>query len=228
MDPDVSGPHEPDEESGSTRIDVPRDPDGRRSDRFGLAIPILLAALGLAAAVIAWRGGVAANAAEDANRAGLDAARERSAGVIVNEGLVARTFEAFLDYERSRQRAAALEAAGLHEQALLERKLATSHWFLVAPDYLDTNGQLQPDRQRAALLADDASRADIDPAPHFAAADAEFGRIRGLIVAGIVIAFALPFLTLAEITAGRFRIIGVVAGGGFFVAGLLLAAVAWV
>jgi hypothetical protein len=203
-------------------------PEAKRSDRFGLAIPILLAALGLAAAVIAWRGGVAANAAEDANRAGIDAARERSASVIVNEGLVARTLEAFLDYERSRQRAEALEAAGLHEQALLERKLATSHWFLVVPEYLDPAGQLQPARQRAALLADDASRADLDPAPHFAAADAEFGRIRGLIVAGIVLAFALPFLTLAEITAGRLRLIGVIAGGGFFVAGLALAAASWI
>lgn len=228
MDPAVPGRHVPDTASDSTRIGAPPDPDARRSDRFGLAIPILLAALGLAAAIIAWRGGVAANAAEDANRAGLDAARERSASVIVNEGLVARTLEAFLDYERSRQRAVALEAAGLHEQALLERKVATSHWFLVAPDYLDISGQLQPDRQRAALLADAASRADVDPAPHFAAADAEFGRIRGLIIAGIVIAFALPFLTLAEITSGRFRILGVVAGGGFFIAGLLLAAAAWI
>src|SRR4051812_31342537 len=40
-------------------------------------IPVLLAALGLAAAVIAWRVGVAANAADDATRAGLDAGRER-------------------------------------------------------------------------------------------------------------------------------------------------------
>lgn len=207
--------------------DVPeRSPRG--SDRFGLAIPILLAALGLAAALIAWRGGVAANDAEDASRAGLDAARQRSASVIVNEGLVARTVEAFLDYERSRRRAEALDAAGHHEQALLERKLATSHWFLVAPDYLDAAGDLQPDRQRAALLADDASQADIDPAPHFAAADAEYARIRGLIVAGVVLAFALPFLTLAEITARRLRLFGFLAGGAFFAGGLVLAAVAWV
>ena len=199
-----------------------------RSDRFGLAIPIFLAALGLAAAVIAWRGGVAANAADDATRAGLDAARERSASVIVNEGLVARTIEAFLDYERSRLRAEALDAAGLHEQALLERKAATSHWFLVEPDYLDQAGDLQPDRQRAALLADDASQADVDPAPHFAVADAESARIRSLIVAGVVLVFALPFLTLAEITSGRLRLFGVGGGILFFVGGLLLAAASWV
>ncbi|MBM4407893.1 MAG: hypothetical protein FJ038_04670 [Chloroflexi bacterium] len=198
-----------------------------RSDRFGLAIPILLAALGLAAAVIAWRGGVAANAADDATRAGLDAARQRAASVIVNEGLVARTIEAFLDYERSRQRADALAAAGLYEQALLERKVATSHWFLVDPDYLDTAGNLSPDRQRAALLADDASQADLGPALHFAVADAETARIRSLIVAGVILVFALPFLTLAEITAGRLRLFGVGSGILFFAGGLLLAGAAW-
>lgn len=198
-----------------------------RSDRFGLAIPILLAALGLVAAVIAWRGGVAASTAEDATRAGLDAARERSASIIVNEGLVSRTVEAFLDYERARRRADALEAAGFQEQAFLERKLATSHWFLVQADYLDQAGGLQPDRQRAALLADDASNADIDPDPHFALADAEHARIHGLILAGIVLAFALPFLTLAELTAGRLRLAGVAAGGCFFLAGLSLAVLRW-
>jgi hypothetical protein len=188
---------------------------------------MLLAALGLAAALIAWRGGVAANAADDASRAGLDAARERSASVIINEGLTARSQEGFLDYERSRRRAEALTAAGLSDQALLERKQATSHWFLVQPEYLDAQGQLQPDRQRAALLADDATQADLDAEPHFTTADAEYARIRDLILAGVVVALALPFLTVAQITRGRVRLAGVVSGGGIFAIGLALAAVAW-
>ena len=177
--------------------------------------------------MIAWRGGVAAGTAEDANRAGLDAARAQAASAVVNEGLVARTLEAYLDYERSRRRAEALETAGFLDRALLERKLAMSHWFLVDPDYLDRAGQLQPDRQRAALIADDASDTDLDPAPHFAAADAEYGRIRTLIVAGVLAAFALPFLTMAEFTSGRLRLGGVIAGGAFFAVGLGLGALAW-
>ena len=196
-------------------------------DRFGLLIPLFLAALGLAAALIAWRGGIASNTADDANRAGLDAARELSASVIINEGLTARSIEGFLDYERSRRRAEALAATGLADQALLERKQATSHWFLVQPEYLDAQGQLQPDRQRAALLADDQSRVDLNPIPHFEAADAEYLRIRNLIVAGILVALALPFLTIAEITRGRIRLVGVLSGTAIFSLGLILAALAW-
>jgi hypothetical protein len=196
-------------------------------DRFGLAIPILLAALGLAAALIAWRGGVAASTAEDANRAGLDAARAQAASAVTNEGLVARTLEAYLDYERSRRRAEALDAAGFHDRALLERKLASSHWFLVQPDYLDQGGQLQVDRQRAALMADDATDTDMDPAPHFAVADAEYARLGTLIVAGVLVAFALPFLTMAEFTSGRLRVGGMLAGIAVFALGLGVGALAW-
>jgi hypothetical protein len=205
----------------------PPPPVPGRRNRFGLAIPILLAALGLAAALTAWRGGVAAGAADDANRAGLDAARAQATSAVVNEGLVARTLEAYLDYERSRRRAEALDAAGFHDRALLERKLASSHWFLVQPDYLDQTGQFQVDRHRAALMADDASDTDLDPAPHFAAADAEYARIRTLIVAGVLVAFALPFLTMAEFTSGRLRLGGMVAGTAFFALGLGVGALAW-
>jgi hypothetical protein len=226
MDPDAPDPAVPVAGSAPEPA-VPPPATSERPDRFGLAIPILLAGLGLAAALIAWRGGVAAGAADDANRAGLDAARAHAASAVVNEGLVARTLEAYLDYERGRRRAEALDAAGFHDRALLERKLASSHWFLVQPDYLDQAGQFQLDRQRAALMADDASGADLDPAPHFAAADAEHARLRTLIVAGVLVAFALPFLTMAEFTAGRLRLGGVLAGIAFFAFGLGIGALAW-
>jgi hypothetical protein len=231
MGPDASPPPPlaAPEPAGAVAPDGPVPPPARadRSDRFGLAIPILLAALGLAAALIAWRGGVAASAAEDANRAGLDAARAQASSAVVNEGLVARSLEAYLDYERSRRRAEALDAAGFHDRALLERKLASSHWFLVQPDYLDQAGQFQVDRQRAALMADDAADTDMDSTPHFAAADAEYARIRTLIVAGVLIAFALPFLTMAEFTSGRVRIGGMLAGMACFAVGLGIGALAW-
>ena len=58
-------------------------------------------------------------------------------------------------------------------------------------------------------------------------ADAEYGRIRNLILAGIVVALALPFLTIAEISRGRARLVGVTAGAGIFGIGLVLAALAW-
>ena len=202
-------------------------PTPRGEGRLGIAIPILLAALGLAAALIAWRAGVAASAADDATRAGIDAGRERAATVITNEGLTARATEAYLDYERARQRAEALAKAGVNDQALLNRMEATSHWFLVRPEYLDRTGQFQPGQERAALLADAEQTKDIQPLAHFSAADAQYDRLRGLIGAGIVVALALPFLTLAEVAKGRLRIAGVLVGSGIFGTGLVLAVLAW-
>ena len=104
---------------------------------------------------------------------------------------------------------------------------ATSHWFLVRPEYLDRNGQFQPGQERAALLADAEQTKDIQPLAHFSSADAQYDRLRGLIGAGIVVALALPFLTLAEIAKGRLRIAGVLVGSGIFGTGLVLAVLAW-
>jgi hypothetical protein len=190
-------------------------------------VPILLAALGLVAAVIAWRAGVAVSAADDANRAGLDASRERAASVIINEGLTARATEAFLDYERSRRRAEALAAAGANDQAQLNRMQAVGHWFLVPPEYIDRNGEFQPAQERAALLTDDERTRDIQPQPHFTVADREYDRLRGLIGAGIVVAIALPFLTLAEIGRGRVRRFSIVGGVAILATGVVLAVAAW-
>ncbi len=203
--------------------------DGHRGDggRLGAVVPILLATLGLVAAVIAWRAGVAGSAADDANRAGLDASRERAASVIINEGLTARATEAYLDYERSRRRAEALAAAGSNDQAQLNRMQAAGNWFLVRPEYIDRTGQFQPNQERAALLADDEQQKDIQPLAHFETADAQYGRLQGLIGAGIVVALALPFLTLAEIGRGRLRLVSVIAGVAIFLGGAAMAVTAW-
>jgi hypothetical protein len=197
------------------------------SSRLIAMIPFLLAALGLAAAVIAWRAGVAASAADDATRAGIDAGRELAATQIANEGQTARAMEAYLDYERARQRAEALAAAGISDEALLNRMQATSHWFLVRPEYVDRTGQFQPDQELAALLSDAQQTRDIQPEAHFQQADAEYNRLRGLIGAGIVVALALPFLTLAEVGRGRLRIVGVLLGSGILVAGLAVGLISW-
>lgn len=187
----------------------------------------MLAAIGLAAALIAWRTSVAAGAADAATEAGLTAARQRAASVIVSEGLTARSTEAYVDFERARRRANLLEQNALPEAALLSRMEARGHWFLVRPEYLAPDGAYLPDRQRAALVAANEQRIDIKPDRHFVAADLEYARIRSLLLAGIVISLAFPLLTVAEITRGGVRGATVVAGSAVFTLGAVLAAVAW-
>jgi hypothetical protein len=211
----------------STNVDAAAE-SGRAGRREVLPtlIPILLAALGLIAALIAWRAGAAIGEADDANRAGLDAARARSAATVVHESLTTRTLEAYLDYERARRRASALAAANLGDEAQLDRMIATAHWFLVDATFIDRDGNFQPDAQREALMADAVQDADLDPAPHFAAAEKAWTTLSALILAAIVLAAALPFLTLAQVTTGRLRVAGTLVGGVTMAAGIALLAVA--
>lgn len=187
----------------------------------------MLAAIGLAAALIAWRTSIAAGAADAATEAGLTASRQRAASVIVGEGLTARSTEAYIDFERARRRANLLEENDQPEEALLSRMEARGHWFLVRPEYLAPDGAYLPDRQRAAIVAADQQRIDIKPDRHFVAADLEYARIGSLLFAGIVISLAFPLLTVAEITRGRLRGATVAAGSAVFSLGAVLAAIAW-
>jgi hypothetical protein len=146
---------------------------------------------------------------------------------VAAEALVARTTEAWLDYERARRRADALEAAGFHSDALRFRNEATTHWFLVRPEYLDASDAYDAEQHRAAILQEAATRADVDPTPHFVLADAEYARIERLLVAAVVIALALPLATLAELTRGRWRVAAGSFGALVFVVGLALVALGW-
>jgi len=204
----------------------PEAPPGE-TDRLRGLVPILLATLGLAAAVIAWRAGTLSIDAQSASAAGLDATRNLATTEVIDEGVTARTMAAYLDYERSRRRALALSNAGLADQALLNDMEASAHWFLVDPQYLDRAGQLQLDRERAALLAGTASQLDVQPAPHFTAADADYARVQGLVVAGIVALLALPLFTIAQVGRRRLRLFGLAAGGLLFISGLVLTALSW-
>ncbi|MDQ3870403.1 MAG: hypothetical protein M3301_02160, partial [Chloroflexota bacterium] len=177
--------------------------------------------------LVAWRVGVASDAAQDATIEGLAAARARSAAALVTEGYVARTNEAWLDYERARRRAGDLQTAGLPGEALNETEVAATHWFLVRPEYVDRDGEYQADRHRAAQMADAGSRQDLDADRHFARVEAEYDRMEGLAAAAIVIAAALPLLTLAEVARGRRRRLAALAGTAVFALGIIAAVVAW-
>ena len=148
--------------------------------------------------------------------------------MILSEVAVARAMEAWLDYERARQRAVALEARGYPTTALREATRAAGNYLLVVDEYLDADGGFDPERMREARMAEAASREDHDSARHFAQADAEHARVRQLTGAGILLAGALPLLTLAEVSRGRLRRLGTAGGVGLLGVGVLLALLVWV
>jgi hypothetical protein len=200
----------------------------RRATALGNLLPaILLAALGLLGAVVAWRVATAGSAAGDEDRAALTAARERASATVTAEQQIAQTTGAWLDYERGQRRAAALDAAGFHDEALQERQVATSHWFLVRPEYLDTQDVYDPEQHRAAILQAAATGSDIDPSAHEIAADAEYARVHELLIAAFIIVLALPLATFSEVSRGRWRLVTGVGGLVAMVVGASLVAAAW-
>jgi hypothetical protein len=219
-EPDEAGPSGA-PPSGSTA------PAGDRPAALGEIPTVLLALLGLFGALLAWRVGVAGSTVGDANDAGLDAARARSAAIVANEGLVSQSEQAWLDYERQRRRAAALLDAGFGPNADQFYKQAAAHWFLVRADYLDAEGTYDAEQQRASLLADATTQQDLDSASDFDLADDLADRINGLTLAGFIAAAGLPFLTLAEAVRDRRRILLTALGAVALVAASVLAALSW-
>ncbi|MFN2483831.1 MAG: hypothetical protein ABR509_02690 [Candidatus Limnocylindria bacterium] len=201
--------------------------EDRGSDALSIAIAVILAALGLAGALIAWRVGDASNRASDATQEGVIAARARSAEEITADGLVAQTMEAWLEYERARRRAESLQRAGFADQALGNAMQAAAHWFLVRPEYLDDEGNYDPRRHRESYLAEAVTRRDLDPTPHYARAAAEESRVRSLLLIAVLLATALPLLTMAGFTGGRLRVGATAIGGAIFAVGTVLRIVVW-
>ena len=205
------------------------DPESTSNNRLGLVLAILLAALGLMGALTAWRVGLAGDTASDAAQAALLVSRARAAAEVSAEGTINQTMTAWIDYERNTRRAEDLRSYGINDEALRADMAAAAHWFAVRPEYINTDGQYDPARHRAALMAEAASREDLDPAPHLAAAESEEARIAALLAAGVVLGLALPIVTLGELTARRrLRLASALAGAVVLSIGSGMVVLAWV
>lgn len=198
-----------------------------RERRLSLVLALMLAGLGLMGALIAWRVGNSSDIASDAALSGLVVARAHAAAEATAEGLVSQTSEAWLAYESQRRRAESLRADGFPDAALEAAKRASAHWFLVRPEYVDEDGTYDPEAHHAGLMAEAASQDDLDAAPHFALAAAEEARVRNLLAVGVLLAAALPLLTIAEVTSGRRRKAATLTGSAVFLAGALALVAAW-
>jgi hypothetical protein len=184
-------------------------------------LAVMLAVVGLMGALIAWQVGTRSDAAADATLQGLIVTRARAAQESAAETTVSQTAEAWRSYESQRRRAESLRASGFPDAALEAAGRASAHWFLVHPEYVDGVGGYDAVAHHDAIMAEAASRADLDAAPHFADARDEEARIRNLLLVGILLAAALPVLTIAGVTAGRRRWVATIAGSVVLVAGIL-------
>ena len=201
--------------------------DTRAEDRLAIPIAVLLAGLGLLGALIAWRVGAASSAASDATQAGLIAERSLAREEASAVGLASRTLDAWLEYERDRRRAERLREEGFPVEGLSHAMQGVSHWFLVRPEYIDDDGNYDPEAHRESYLSEVAGQIDLDADSHFAQAAREEERLRTLLLIGILVASALPVLTLAQFARGRLRLGATGIGASIFAIGIVLTALAW-
>jgi hypothetical protein len=202
------------------------DPDPRDA-RISLLLAIMLATLGLMGALVAWRVGTSSDIAADSSLEGLIVTRDRAREAATAQGAVAQTSEAWLAYESFRRQADSLRADGFPDAALEAAKRGAAHYFLVRPEYLDEEGDYDPEAHLAAIMAEASAQGDLDPAPHFARVAAEETRIRNLLAVGILLAIALPLLTIAEVTGGRRRLVASAAGAAVFAVGTVAMVGVW-
>ncbi len=201
--------------------------EDRQADRWSVGIAIMLALLGLLGAMTAWRIGIVSSDSDDATGDGLAAVRAANEAEVESFAAVAQANDAWLDYERNRQRAEALETAGMPEQASNYWKQAVAHWELVRPDFVGSDHVYSRESHLAASLRDASATNDLSAGPHFDAAEHGYDVVSRLAIAGIVTGAALPLLTAAEILRGRGRAFFGVTGAAVLVLGAVLTGVWW-
>ncbi len=197
------------------------------AERLGAVIAVGLAFVGLLGALLGWRVVQLGDAAGGESASALGATRERNGAVLAAETEVADSHAAWVAYELSRRRAIELRDAGHTEAALREDKAAAAHWGFVDGQYIGPDDLYRPEDHRAGVVARYAERTDLGPEPHLASAAAVEERGLSLSLIGVLVAAALPFLTLAEVARGRFRLIAAAFGGALLAVGAFAVVGLW-
>ena len=203
---------------------------GADSDRFKIAVALLIALVTVIGAIVAWRAALAADAAGNADADGLAATLNAEETRVLNCVTTYEHYRAYTMYLRYNELGNAisndLSAAGDAEAPALDRQMRES-WDLATElqgsffdsRYLDPqDGSYDTQRELEGLFADAARQSDVNPEPHLARADRMRAKSTTLIGLLTVLAASLLSFTLAESTTSRLRF--VLAGGG----GLLLIA----
>lgn len=185
-------------------------------DLLKVIVALLIAVTSVAGAVVAWRGSIAADAAGDADTAGLRATIQlnetRALSAVTSYG----DYGAYTRYYRDRQLATALESdlAALPEDAVDEFNALADELSRVSDSaataqqtfpnqFLNRDGSYALERQQGQLFADAARLRDLNPQANFEEADQFRVKSEQLLVVFSVLAVALVAYTMMEVVGKR-------------------------
>lgn len=197
----------------------------QEDDRLKVMIALLIAVTSVVGAIVAWRGSVAADAAGDADTAGLRAAIHLNEVQALSAVTTYGDYGAYTQYYRDRQIIAALEAdlSALPEDAVdeidaINTELATvNDQMTIAQQtfpnqFLNRDGSYGLERQQGQIFADAARATDLDPVTNFSEADVFRTKSQNFLIIFSALAVALVLFTLIEVVTDRLKM--VLLGGG--------------
>jgi hypothetical protein len=196
--------------------------------RLEVAIAILIAVVAVTAALAAWRTSVVGSDVADTNRTGLIDVTKQQAMHHINEGSAYSEADYAVQSAMKAAEAAALIASS--DPALVAAGTSMRDNLIPSMDQLagpfpkgsptSTLGTFDIPQRIADIEAADAQYQAVRPATSFALADDYSNEKRWLTLLSVVLAIALFWLGMAEITSGRWRIVNLVTGVAIWLAGL--------
>lgn len=218
--------------------------EGCLSRHFETLVAIWIAIVTVTGALVAWRASTVGSSAADADRQGILSAVSRERVQTDNRTRLYSDLRIFTDYIQNREMASLLQqdaekladmdqaeqAEVLSREAGAYEDLADSAYgFLDYPQYVqeDNGGRKSYDAEGylQASLAIEARTQDLNPDDDFQEADRLHLQEQRLVGIVIVLAVALLFLTLAQITQSFLRYIFVTIGLFAFLLALAIGAV---
>jgi hypothetical protein len=209
-------------------LEAVTEPDDRRTSRLDLTIAVLLAIVAVTAALAAWRTAIVGSSVTDTNRIGLIDVSKRQTLHHINEsaafGEAEYAVQAALKSAEAKalldSTSPALAAAG----KAMEDNLVPGMQQLAGPfpsgQYTSATGTFDVAARVTALGEADAGYQEILPEVSFALADEYANEKRWLTVLSVVLAIALFWLGMSEITSGRWRLVNLVIGVAIWVVSL--------
>jgi hypothetical protein len=208
-----------------------------RESRLDIAVAVLLAIVAVTAALAAWRTSVVGSNVADINRAGLIDISKQTAMHHVTENSVYTEAQYAVEAALKAAEAGALLDSGnpalVAAGQSMTDNLIPSIEQVAGPfpsgEFLTTNGTFDVAARVAAIEGADKVYQDVVPEASFSLADDYSNEKRWLTVLSVVLAIALFWLGMAEITSGRWRIVNLVAGVAIWVVtvGMFIVVEAW-
>jgi len=195
-------------------------------ERLDLLIAILIALVSLSTALAAWRTNVIGSAAGDYSRTGLIDAIKQQAGMnedvrkLYQEAGYARNFAvadaATSALENSEDPLSQAQARNLRQYLLPNLQLIGSP-LASESKYALPDGTYDLEARFADIQAEASDITNLDPQASFALADSYFSQQNWLTMGTVLMAVSLFWLGLAEIGAGRWRVINLLLGVVIFI-----------